>query len=119
MDKKIKKRWVAALNSGKYGQCTGQLKSGGKYCCLGVLTELYIKSKKIKNAWSDDGDVKLSPKGKFQSEGYLPKQIMEWAGLKEQDPMYKETTLSKLNDGSSEVKKRTFKQIAKIIDKNL
>lgn len=38
MDPGLKKRWVAALRSGKYRQTRrGQLKHKGAYCCLGVL----------------------------------------------------------------------------------
>lgn len=37
MDKKIKAKWVKALESGKYRKTQGQLKGGSNYCCLGVL----------------------------------------------------------------------------------
>ncbi len=38
LEKKFKKRWVAALRSGKYNQCAARLYSeiSGGYCCLGV-----------------------------------------------------------------------------------
>lgn len=39
MKDKIKK-WAEALESGKYKQCTGRLKDGDSYCCLGVLCEI-------------------------------------------------------------------------------
>lgn len=39
MNREIKTKWVAALRSGKYQQCTAQLKDSGSYCCLGVLAE--------------------------------------------------------------------------------
>lgn len=32
--------WIAALRSGKYEQGHGVLKSGDKFCCLGVACEL-------------------------------------------------------------------------------
>ena len=44
MDKKLKKKWVAALRSGEYKKGVGQLcrisPSGAEYCCLGVLYEV-------------------------------------------------------------------------------
>lgn len=41
MDKRIKKKWVTALRSGKYKQGRGQLydRATGKYCVLGVLAK--------------------------------------------------------------------------------
>lgn len=37
MPAKRKRRWIAALRSGKYKQGQGRLKTGtGEYCCLGV-----------------------------------------------------------------------------------
>ena len=35
-----------ALESGKYEQCTGRLRDGDRFCCLGVATELYRKATK-------------------------------------------------------------------------
>ena len=41
MDKMWKKKWVKALRSGKYEQCTGRLHlKGDGYCCLGVLCDI-------------------------------------------------------------------------------
>ena len=40
MNKELKDKWVAALRSGKYVQGTGNLQSGGRYCCLGVLCDV-------------------------------------------------------------------------------
>lgn len=33
--------WIEALRSGKYKQGQRALKNGDKYCCLGVLQELF------------------------------------------------------------------------------
>lgn len=45
MKEKIAKKWVKALRSGNYSQTTGKLCNphGDSFCCLGVLTELYIQ----------------------------------------------------------------------------
>lgn len=40
MDKKLARKWVDALRSGKYKQGRNSLVKDGKYCCLGVLCEL-------------------------------------------------------------------------------
>lgn len=45
MNQAIKRKWVKALRSGEYAQCTGALYSGGAYCCLGVLHEITQKER--------------------------------------------------------------------------
>lgn len=40
MNEKIKQQWIAALRSGKYEQGQSKLKSGNKFCCLGVLCDI-------------------------------------------------------------------------------
>jgi hypothetical protein len=40
MKKAIKKKWIAALRSGKYKQGRHRLAHAGRYCCLGVLCEI-------------------------------------------------------------------------------
>jgi hypothetical protein len=41
LDKQGFEEWIEALESGKYKQCTGQLKDRkNSYCCLGVLAEI-------------------------------------------------------------------------------
>jgi hypothetical protein len=37
MDAEIKRKWVEALRSGKYLQCSGDFEREGSFCCLGVL----------------------------------------------------------------------------------
>ena len=36
--------WVDALRSGGYAQGIGSLKFDGKFCCLGVACDLFMKS---------------------------------------------------------------------------
>lgn len=40
MKPELKRKWVAALRSGKYKQGTGELFYRDEYCCLGVLCEV-------------------------------------------------------------------------------
>ncbi len=37
MNSKLKRKWVSALNGGRYRQGKNRLMENGKYCCLGVL----------------------------------------------------------------------------------
>ena len=39
LDPAFKAKWIAALLSGQYKQCRGQLKSAGRHCCLGVARD--------------------------------------------------------------------------------
>lgn len=52
MDKKLKAKWVKALRSGDYQQGEGVLRSGDRFCCLGVLCDL-VDSK----AWDQPAEV--------------------------------------------------------------
>lgn len=116
MDKKVKKVWVKALRSGKYKKGTGMLKSSSGYCCLGVLTDIYLKQKRqtwLKNKLEvETADADLNP------------VVCEWAGISgvnRRDPKVRVghgwLTLSTINDSTH--KPRTFKEIAAIIDKHL
>lgn len=106
-----KAKWVKALRSGKYNQCTGKLWGGGAgkesaYCCLGVARakKLCKGSKK-----GDISGVKLVSDGDpigyreqcFVSEQFLPLVVQE--------------KLAHFNDTS----KWSFKKIANWIEKNL
>lgn len=122
MDARVKRKWVKALRSGKYSKGKYQLRSwdGEAYCCLGVLTDLYIKENKVKSGWKS--------KSFAPSDASLSPRVMRWAHLKgysANDPEVKykgnlgdpggTTNLSRINDRT----KLSFKQIAKIIEKQL
>ena len=40
MTPELASKWADALESGKYKQCTGLLRQGDQFCCLGVLSEI-------------------------------------------------------------------------------
>lgn len=131
MNKEVKKLWVDALNSGNYRQTQGQLCDGnGRYCCLGVLTDIYAKAKK-KKAFDEDGNPVVF--GKRVHEDFLDgqaiyllhKKVAEWAGIPPKgivlqgsseffDVKANDWLLSELNDGGE-----SFKDIAKLIQKHL
>lgn len=80
----IKDKWLNALRSGDYKQCTGRLHKGEGFCCLGVLTDLYAKEKGLEwhdssmTAALDEGGAVYSLQGE---RNCLSTNIMEWAGL--------------------------------------
>lgn len=125
MNKEIKTDWVAALRSGEYQQVQRMLCSveDGEvtgHCCLGVLTDLYLKDKDLTL-----DELRTSEGG---SE-YLTRSVREWSGLSESDPGVLvepvgdehiiRMNLSELNDGGTWVGRMNFKQIAYLIEAQL
>lgn len=108
IDPEFKKKWVAALRSGRYRQGHGLLRqesSDGKpeYCCLGVAYNVATRGK----GWTlRPGNSALTASG-------------EGAYLNKEDAMYIPTRtqarLVQLNDGE----KWDFKRIADWIEKYL
>jgi hypothetical protein len=110
MNPKVKKMWVDALLSGKYQQTTGVLKDYDGYCCLGVLCDLHRKVTK-KKGWDDSCSITPAYLGE---EASLPKQVMKWANIEDDAGAYgSKKYLAKDNDNG-----KSFKEIAKIIQKN-
>lgn len=128
MEKTIKVKWLKALRSGKYKQGTNgylcEIKNGSRYfCCMGVLSDLYIKEKKMK--WQDFQDNRLS----FDGDCSLPAEsVCRWAGLINKTLNGNKTNpkgsfrnkngiimecLTNINDSGT-----SFKEIAKIIEKH-
>lgn len=44
MNKKLKRRWVAALRSGEYKQITGRVCNEHGYCAYGILTHVVLSN---------------------------------------------------------------------------
>ncbi len=106
------KKWVKALLSGKYKQADGQLRDGDKFCCLGVACDLYAKEH---SGYIWEGE-------QFEGEDtQLPPIVQSWLGLNTPAGGMDKNSVSLIsyNDGQEEenIKKHTFKQIAKIIVK--
>jgi hypothetical protein len=112
MKKEIKDKWVKALRSGEYLQCQDTLhkkNSEGQdtFCCLGVLTNLYVEETGDAHAWS--------------SHGALSSKTMKWSGIKNNNGFFTENKfkkykcrryLTELND----VLYFNFNEIADVID---
>jgi hypothetical protein len=116
VNRRIKKLWTDALESGKYTQCTARLcnDTRDRHCCLGVLSELYQAEH------PEDARAERH----LKTKGGLHPNVMAWAGLVEADPevVYDldeldepGTTLSQLNDD----RQLEFDEIAAVIREQL
>jgi len=98
----VRKKWIAALRSGKYEQGRDQLRSGKEYCCLGVLCDLAVKNRVISRFIGKDE--------------LLPRKVQKWAALSTDDGAYFTTyftgSLTGLNDDGE-----SFKEIADVIER--
>jgi len=109
LPKAFKKKWVAALRSGKYKQGKHRLKQtdikGDSYCCLGVACE-------IANSKNIQGNYIV---GNISKNNNIPKLIK---GNSENSIVAK---LTQLNDGeiSSGDNSKSFKYIASYIERYL
>jgi hypothetical protein len=78
MRESVKKKWVAALKSGKYKQGKCSLKNtDNTYCCLGVLCEVFIDE-------GNELDVRTTENNVVEYNGqtsYPPTAVREWAGI--------------------------------------
>lgn len=109
MNRDIKDKWVAALRSGEYEQGKGRLREGDKFCCLGVLCDIYAQT-------HPDILVLRKNKGYYMGQdSYLPNSVMGWAELKGINPYINNTLLSHFNDEVN----LNFEQIALLIEENL
>jgi hypothetical protein len=108
MNTEVKTQWIDALNSGEYQQTKKQLFDGDKFCCLGVLCDLY--SKEHGEEWDYRySDFEDHNRWYFCDQGeILPHVVMDWAGLKSENPKVE------LIDGES--KEALFSDIASMND---
>lgn len=130
MNKQIKARWVKALRSGKYKQARGVLKNKeGAMCCLGVLTDLFVRS------YNRTHKRKLKWKWKPSENGFgicgnaitLSDKVQVWAGVYSDNPQAGKCQLAKHNDGGKNycatkittIRPKQFPAIANLIEKHL
>jgi hypothetical protein len=121
MNYEIANTWVNALRSGEYKQQTGglgfeKLSTGElKFCCLGVLCDLYVKEHP--EAEAELGiRTRVSTTGEsihileyFGDSCFLPHTISTWAEI----PRAFEEELAMKNDAGA-----TFDELATIIEQN-
>lgn len=127
MDRKIALRWAKALESGKYKQTHGVLRTANydvvgdanAFCCLGVLCNLHAQDHPEIAAQQDN------PFEYIDSDVELPEVVKEWAGLKTTDGTFdfefrvpgQETLATSLIDLNDEWE-YDFKKIASVIRKH-
>lgn len=119
MNRVVKKKWVEALRSGKFEQGQGALCKNGKYCCLGVLSELALREGKTDKWVGEHGTIFYGKRRGSWSSGFTPATVTRWAGLPDDDPLVYldkdgRVDLAALNDGG-----HTFAEIADLIDAQL
>jgi hypothetical protein len=101
MDTKLKKKWVAALRSGKFKQGSLALLAQGSYCCLGVLCRVSgMTPQAIKNLECEEGDT----------NGLLPKSLRKEFGITDRQ----QRALALMNDDGC-----SFDAIADRIEKKM
>jgi hypothetical protein len=135
MNPEVKVKWTEALRSGKYEQGKGNLKkvsvcSGetkATFCCLGVLTDLYIEEHSDSAVWvapGGDYPADLNTLVLRHTAGLLEDAVMRWAGLNSPSPSPffvfendvkgdQNNSFIGLNDSTDNL---TFPQIADIIE---
>lgn len=125
MKPQIKENWLKALRSGEYSQTSERLHQGDGFCCLGVLTDLYLKenNEEWKVVYEDKkiyGITNMWCHVITSETQVLPDRVVEWAGLDNRYPgvYVKEkgsyAELAALND-----KGMTFNEIADLIEESL
>lgn len=85
----IKERWVEELRSGKYIQGGGDLhwigpvgnreKAQERFCCLGILSKMCAEAGAV--VAEKDDHMYTVAYGESMDTAYLPKEVVEWAGL--------------------------------------
>jgi hypothetical protein len=110
MNQAIKQQWIKALRSGGYQQGRESLCNNGKFCCLGVLTDLFIKE--TSQQWDHDAGGYYS----FETQGgILPLSVQQWAGLDEPNPYLAGYHASDWND----IEGASFEKLADLIEEHL
>ena len=112
------KKWLAALRGGEYKQGRNRLKAGNKFCCLGVVCDMYAKENKIK--WEKTFNESKSLLGERLC---LPNEVIKWLGVRSSNGMFNKdikakdrynASLISLNDQAG----MSFKEIADFIDEH-
>ena len=107
-----RKKWVAALRSGKFKQGKKQLKANNKFCCLGVACELFkddvsgkwtTPDSYLVNLYPEENKIKFFSIGddkddwEYSDEGFWPAQVRDLLGIDPDDA----SQLVAMNDGTA------------------
>ena len=113
MNQEIKRRWIEALRSGQYKQGKSCLRGlDDTFCCLGVLTDLYVQEHGKKWIQSSNFNCNFFT---FDGEGgVLPRSVIKWAGIYYENPVIGDFNLATFNDQG-----KSFTEIADLINQHL
>ena len=117
MNPEIREQWAQDLESGDYPQSSGYLRTERGFCCLGVLCEQAVRAGVISRFGLSYG---TSPEDPEKNATFLPRKVMNWAGLDHADPYVDRRdnndtcSLSELNDMET-----SFGVIARLIREQL
>lgn len=105
--------WIDALRSGEYPQGKGYLNRDGKFCCLGVACEVFIKNGgTLDKQMSDlDEDAIIYD----DSTGILPISVAEWLNMT-RGGYYKENKIVRNLVSLNDIIESSFDSIANIIE---
>src|SRR6478736_1184272 len=112
----LKQKWVDALLSGQYQQCTGTLWDGNGYCCLGVLEKVagninFFDPEGLN--YDEDNDRYFDDDGDIVDSNFIQprgQELLVTVGMDNEI----QTILSEKNDGGD-----SFTLIATWIEENL
>lgn len=108
MNPSIKQIWINALRSGRYEQGQSSLHENGQFCCLGVLTDLFIRE--TDQQWEEYSGNCFA----FEDEAnFLSPTVQRWSGL-DASPRVNGVLLSTMNDAGA-----SFEEIASLIEEHL
>lgn len=86
MNQDVKNAWIDALASGDYVQGKRRLCKDDKFCCLGVLTDLYVQSHPDAFWVRENHHGALVLSDETYNTTNLPRVVRDWAGLEQTDP---------------------------------
>lgn len=112
MNKEIKKLWIKELRSGNYKQGTKRLRNNNTFCCLGVLCNLHAKMHPEVAAKQTDPTMYIG------EVAFLPLQVQRWADIHRSGEYVSSMGVARSLVCENDLNYKTFKEIAKIIDKN-
>jgi hypothetical protein len=114
--KAFRRKWVAALRSGKYKQGDGFLRSEKGFCCLGVACDLAAPEKWINTV------LPISKRASWEHMNEIHYPDPEWfgnlTGLVSADFYGSDGAIPALNDGDPSIgrERHTFEEIADTIE---
>ena len=120
MKKRVANKWIKALKSGEYKQTTGHMTvtdfmGTSSFCCLGVLTNLYVEENGLKGFTVDEKDDWIKRDGvNDEGEGKLNNAVIKWSGMKSSTGRLGKGSLSDMNDSGI-----SFNFIANLIKDNV